>query len=195
MEQFSDVAVSQQTNDRITINHPDREKTAQGISGFFPAIVNMIAEDGENFFSYLKTLGLSRENNLVVLSSKHHYYYDEEELKSVKILVNLRRLNMIKYLDEFLFTLVQVLPPDTNFLGCFSDSGASGKNGSGSFISLQPFRRFFSALDHGTDRAMNRNQVSEILEAHGFSITNMTEMNGLVYFCSHKVGKTAVLRA
>ncbi len=195
MEQFSDVAVSQQTNDHITINHPDREKTAQGISGFFPAIVNMIAEDGENFFSYLKTLGLSRENNLVVLSSKHHYYYDEEELKSVKILVNLRRLNMIKYLDEFLFTLVQVLPPDTNFLGCFSDSGLSGKNGSGSFISFQHFRKLFSALDHVTDRAMNRNQVSEILGAHGFSITNMTEINGLVYFCSQKAGKAAVLRA
>jgi hypothetical protein len=195
MEHFSEVAVSQKTNNRIPINHPDREKAAHGISGFFPAIVNMIAEDGDNFFSYLKTLGLSRENNLVVLSSKHHYYYDEEELKKVKTLINLRRLNMIKYLDEFLFTLVQVLPPDTNFLGCFSDSMASGKNGTGSFISLKPFKKFLSVLEPGTDRSMNRNQVSQILEAHGFKIINMTEMNGLVYFCSRKVGKTAVLRA
>jgi hypothetical protein len=195
MEHFYDVAVSQKTNDSININHPDREKSSQGISGFFPAIVNMIAEDGENFFSYLKALGLSRENNLVVLSSKHHYYYDEEELKSVKTLVNLKRLNMIKYLDEFLFTLVQVLPPYTNFLGCFSDSGTSGKNDTDFFISLRTFRRFFNALDPGTDRIMDRNQVSEILEAHGFKITNMTEMNGLVYFCSQKVDKAAILRA
>lgn len=189
------MAVSQKTNNRIPINHHDREKTAHGISGFFPAIVNMIAEDGENFFSYLKALGLSRENNLVVLSSKHHYYYDEEELKNVKTLVNLRRLNLIKYLNEFLFTLVQVLPPDTNFLGCFSDSMASGKNGTGFFISLKPLKRFLSVLESGTDRSMNRNQVSQILETHGFKITNMTEMNGLVYFCSRKVGKAAVLRA
>lgn len=186
MEHFSDVAVSQKTDNSISINHHDREKSAHGISGFFPAIVNMIAEDGENFFSYLKTLGLSRENNLVVLSSKHHYYYDEEELKNIKILVNLRRLNMIKYLDEFLFTLVQILPPDTNFLGCFSDSMSSGTNA---------FKRLLSVLDSGTDRYMNRKQVSQILEAHGFRITNMTEMNGLVYFCSQKVGKAAGLRA
>jgi len=195
MEHISEVTVNQKTNNRISIDHPDREKTAHGISGFFPAIVNMIAEDGENFFSYLKTLGLSRENNLVVLSSKHHYYYDEEELKNIKTLVNLRRLNMIKYLDEFLFTLVQILPPETNFLGCFSDSMAFGKNGTGSFISMQPFRRFLGVLESGTVRSMNRKQVSQILEAHGFRITNMTEMNGLVYFCSRNIGKSAIRRA
>jgi hypothetical protein len=195
MEHFPDMAVSQKINDSFNINHPDREKSSQGISGFFPAIVNMIAEDGEDFFRYLKTLGLLRENNLVVLSSKHHYYYDEDELKDVRTLVNLRKLNMIKYLDEFLFTLVQVLPPDTNFLGCFSDSRTKGKNGNDSFISLRQFRRFFNVLDPGTDRALNRNQVSEILETHGFKITNMTEMNGLVYFCSQNVGRSAILRA
>ena len=79
----------------------------------------MIAEDGGSFFNYLKDLGLSRENNLVVLSSRHHYFYDEDELKNVRTLINLRKLNLIKYLDEFLFSLVQVLPPDTKFLGCF----------------------------------------------------------------------------
>ncbi len=195
MEQFYETTVDQKTNDNINLNHPDTDKSSHGISGFFPAIVSMIAEDGENFFRYLKTLGLSRENNLVVLSSKHHYYYDEDELKNVRTLVNLRKLNMIKYLDEFLFTLVHVLPPDTNFLGCFSDSKSSGENGAGSFISLRHFRRLFNALDPVSDRAMNRKQVSEILESHGFRITNMTEMDGLVYFCSHKVSKVAVLRA
>ena len=195
MEQIYEAEVDQKINNSFNINHPDREKSTHGISGFFPAIVNMIVEDGENFFHYLKSLGLSRENNLVVLSSKHHYYYDEDELKNVRTLVNLRKLNMIKYLDEFLFTLVQVLPPDTNFLGCFSDSGSSDGNSSGSFISLRHFRRFFNAIDPGADRTMDRKQVSEILEAHGFKITDMTEMDGLVYFCSHNAGKTAVLRA
>jgi hypothetical protein len=72
---------------------------------------------------------------------------------------------------------------------------ASGKNGTGSFISLQPFRRFLNVLESGTDRSMNRKQVSQILEAHGFKIINMTEMNGLVYFCSQNIGKSAILRA
>jgi hypothetical protein len=72
---------------------------------------------------------------------------------------------------------------------------ASGKIGAGSFISLHPFKKFLSVLESGTDRSMNRDKVSQILDAHGFKITNMTEMNGLVYFCSRKVGKAAVLRA
>jgi hypothetical protein len=195
MEQLYETEVDRKISGSINVNHPDREKSAHGISGFFPAIVNMIAEDGENFFRYLKSLGLSRENNLVVLSSRHHYFYDEDELKNVRTLVNLRKLNMIKYLDEFLFTLVQVLPPDTNFLGCFTDSGSFGENGAGTLIPLRQLRRLFNAFDPAVERSMDRKQVSGKLEEHGFKITDMSEMDGLVYFCAHKVPKSAVLRA
>ena len=38
---------------------------------------------------------------------------------------------------------------------------------------------------------MNKNKVSEILESYGFKIINMTEMNGLTYFCSQNVSKPA----
>jgi hypothetical protein len=177
------------------MKHPDREKSTHGISGFFPAIVNMIAEDGENFFRYLKDLGLSRENNLVVLSSRHHYFYDENELKNVRTLINLRKLNLIKYLDEFLFTLVQVLPPNTKFLGCFSDSNASMENGSSLLHPLKLLKQKINALDFVGERTMNKNKVSAILESHGFKIINMTEMDGLTYFCSQNVSKSAKVRA
>jgi len=177
------------------INHPDRDKSTHGISGFFPAIVNMIAEDGETFFHYLKDLGLSRENNLVVLSSRHHYFYDEVEMKNVRTLINLRKLNLIKYLDEFLFTLVQVLPPDTKFLGCFSDCNTSGNNGASLFHPIRLLKQKLNKLDSIRERTMNKNKVSEILESYGFKIINMTEMNGLTYFCSQNVRKSARLSA
>jgi hypothetical protein len=177
------------------INHPDRDKSTHGISGFFPAIVNMIAEDGGSFFNYLKELGLSRENNLVVLSSRHHYFYDEVELKNVRTLINLRKLNLIKYLDEFLFTLVQVLPPDTKFLGCFSDSSSTGNNDASLFHPIRLLKQKVNRLDFLGEKIMNKNKVSEILESYGFKIINMTEMNGLTYFCSQNVSKPARLRA
>jgi hypothetical protein len=183
------------TNNESVINHPDRDKSTHGISGFFPAIVNMIAEDGGSFFNYLKDLGLSRENNLVVLSSRHHYFYDEDELKNVRTLINLRKLNLIKYLDEFLFSLVQVLPPDTKFLGCFSDSRSSGKNDSSLFHPIRFLKQKVNRLDFLSEKTMNKNKVSEILESYGFKIINMTEMNGLTYFCSQNVSKPARLRA
>jgi hypothetical protein len=186
---------NEQTINESVMNHPNRDKSTHGISGFFPAIVNMIAEDGESFFHYLKDLGLSRENNLVVLSSKHHYFYDEVELKNVRTLINLRKLNLIKYLDEFLFTLVQVLPPDTKFLGCFSDCNAKGNNSASLFHPIKLLKQKVNRLDFTGKKTMNKNKVSEILESYGFKIINMTEMNGLTYFCSQNVRKPAILRA
>jgi len=177
------------------VRHPDSDKSTHGISGFFPAIVTMIAEDGDNFFRYLKDLGLSRENNLVVLSSRHHYFYDENELKHVKTLINLRKLNLIKYLNEFLFTLVQVLPSDTKFLGCFSDCDQSGKGESSFFNPIKHLGHKISNLYSGNERILNKNKVTELLESYGFKITDMTEMNGLTYFCSQYVPKPVELRA
>jgi hypothetical protein len=194
METISNPGKEQTSNESV-INHGHRDKNTHGISGFFPAIVNMIAEDGGSFFNYLKDLGLSRDNNLVVLSSRHHYFYDEDELKNVRTLINLRKLNLIKYLDEFLFTLVQVLPPDTKFLGCFSDSRASGNIDASLFHPIKLLKQKVNRLDFLGEKTMNKNKVSEILESYGFKIINMTEMNGLTYFCSQNVSKPARLRA
>jgi hypothetical protein len=194
MEHISDPNTSQ-TVDAPVMTHPDRDKNSHGISGFFPAIVNMIAEDGGNFFRYLKALGLSRENNLVVLSSRYHYYYDENEMKSVKTLINLRKLNMIKYLDEFLTTLVHILPPDTKFLGCFYDSKVPLKNGFSIIHPLKLLRQKINILDLNGERTMNKASASEILESHGFKILNMTEINGITYFCTQKLRKIVELRA
>jgi hypothetical protein len=194
MENISNPTTTQNINSSV-MNHPDRDKSSQGVSGFFPAIVNMIAEGGENFFRYLKTLGLSRENNLVVLSSRYHYYYDETEMKSVKTLINLRKLNMIKYLDEFLFTLVQVLPPDTKFLGCFSDCKAAETARVSFLHPIKFLRRTINILDSNGVRTMNKTSVTEMLESYGFKIINMTEMDGLTYFCSQNVRKPVELRA
>jgi hypothetical protein len=194
MENISNPTTNQNLNGSV-MNHPDRDRSAQGVSGFFPAIVNMIAEGGENFFHYLKALGLSRENNLVVLSSRYHYYYDENEIKSVKTLVNLRKLNKVKYLDEFLFTLVHVLPPDTKFIGCFSDCKASETTRVSFLHPIKLLRRTINILDSNGERTMNKASVTEILESFGFKITNMTEMDGITYFCSQNVKKAAEIRA
>jgi len=194
MENISDLQTSQ--NLKVSgINHPDREKSSHGISGFFPAIVNLIAEDGDNFFRYLKSLGLTRENNLIVLSSRHHYYYDEDEMKNVKTLINLKKLNLIKYLDEFLFTLVKILPQNTKFLGCFYDCNVSLKNGHSILHPIKLLRHKINIFDLRDERTLNKKTVVETMESHGFKVTNMTEMDGITYFCSQKVRKANALIA
>ncbi len=171
--------------------HSDSRKSTHGISGFFPAIVNMIAEDGGSFFSYLKELGLDRENNLVVLSSRHHYFYDEDELKRVKTLINLKKLNQIKYLDEFLCSLSQILPENTRFLGCFIDSSSMGD---ALLHPIKLLKQTVVRLDLLGERILSRKKVTEIMESAGFGIDNMTERNGITYFCAISKNRSVRLR-
>ena len=76
-------------------------------------------ENCENFTKYIERLDLSKDPNLVVLSSLHHYYYDADEMTNVKTIINLKELNQIKQLKDFLHSIYHILPPNCNFIGCF----------------------------------------------------------------------------
>jgi len=190
METISETTTVQ-TLDESVVFHPDREKSSHGVSGFFPAIVNMIAEDGGNFFRYIKELGLSREKNIVVLSSRHHYFYDENEMKNVSTLINLRKLNSIKALDEFILSIVRILPPDTRFVGCFHDSGKTN-----SLIHpLRLIRKTMNILGSTGEHILTSNKVKGILESYGFLVSDMKEIDGITYFCAGNSGNRSRLRA
>jgi hypothetical protein len=138
----------------------------------------LIAEVDENFKNYLDWHGLANEGNLLVLSSKLHYYYDYEELKEVTTLINLKKLNLVKHLDDFLHTLYNGLAPKTNFIGCFSDRKTQLRV---SMIS-RLYKRFLNFLDSKIDVDINSKDFSTLLESHGFKVIDMTEINGLTYF-------------
>jgi hypothetical protein len=137
-----------------------------------------VTEGDENFLDYLQWNGLANESNMLVLSSKFHYYYDHEELKEVTTLINLKKLNLIKHLDDFLHTIGAGLSPKTNFIGCFSDR----KSQKGVSISSRMYKKFINFLDSRIDIEIDSNDMSRMLESHGFKIIDMTEINGLTYF-------------
>ena len=87
----------------------DRGKKPWGI--FDPALITLISEVGLNFFRFLKSMGISDESNLVVLSSKDNYSCTENELKNARIIINLKKLNVIKHLDLFLTRWFVFFPP------------------------------------------------------------------------------------
>ncbi|MDX9726863.1 MAG: hypothetical protein RBT38_10795 [Bacteroidales bacterium] len=190
METISETATLQ-TVDESLVFHPDRDKSSHGISGFFPAMVNMIAEDGGNFFRYIKELGLSREKNIVVLSSRHHYFYDENEMKNVSTLINLRKLNSIKALDEFILSLVKIMPTDSRFVGCFDDSG----KGNSFNHPFRLIRKTINLLGSAGDHILTKDKVNAILESYGFRVSDLTEIDGKTYFCAANAGKRSKLRA
>jgi hypothetical protein len=171
-------------NDSFYLTNFNRETTARKKTGFSPTIVKVIAEGGENFFLYLKRLGFATENNLLALSSVHHYYYDENELKNVGTLVNLKKLNHIKNLDDFLQTILHMLPQEANFIGCFSNDISKKQNGLLTYKPSRLLSRFINFIDSRTDHFLDKSRVSEALEKNGHKIIDMTEIDGITYFHS-----------
>jgi len=168
-------------------NNFTRGKSFSEKISIITSIFKLLAKGGVNFFRYLKNLGLSGEPDLVILSSRNHYQYDKNDLKSGSTLISLKKLNLIKYLDAFLYALIRILPQNTNFIGCFSDGKTKKVN---AFSFYHPFRllnRFFNSLDTSKNHNMDKNEISEVLERNGFKIVDMTEMNGLTFFYSQKI--------
>jgi hypothetical protein len=159
-------------------------------------------EGNESFRHYIEWLGLSRDPKLVVLSSVHHYYYDAEEMKGVKTVVNLKELNQIKEINNFLNSMFLILPPKCYLIGCFvdnkklsgfsfrkkySDPGANKvteeeENGIVSRVPL--FNTIFSILDAKTNKYLSGKNVTQLLRNNGFKVMDMTELEGLTYFCA-----------
>jgi hypothetical protein len=144
---------------------------------------SLTAEGGLTFFKYLKKFNLFSEPELLILSPNIHFYYDENDLKDVKTFILLRKLNLIKELDTFLLTLSQILPPNVNFVGCFSDNKTLKWNGFVSNLS----NKFYNILDSKTDHLLDKKDVSDLLEKYGFKIIDMTEMDELILFCSQTI--------
>jgi hypothetical protein len=171
-------------NDSFGVYYSKRETTSGRKTGFNPSIVKVIAEGGEDFFQYLKRLHFFWEVNMLILPAVHHYYYDKKEMRSVRTLVNLKKLNQIRHLDSFLQNLFQLLPPNANFIGCFSNDKTLNQNGIAYYKPSRLLRKFVNFIDSKPDHILDKSKVSEALEKNGYKIVDMTEMDGLTYFYS-----------
>ncbi|NMC39120.1 MAG: hypothetical protein GYA41_12425 [Bacteroidales bacterium] len=170
------------------------EKMLDQLQPVSSEISEMESEGGESFISYIRSIGLAGEENLMVLPSSHHYYYEKNEMAGISTLVNMRSLNTIANLESFLNTLMSVLPPSTNFIGCFSDN-AVGSNGHKNKKSSVLYQRLINLLDSRKVHFMTKNEVFSILEKYGFRIVDMTDIGGLTYFYSQNAPGEAEFRA
>jgi hypothetical protein len=156
------------------------------ISRINPVLENIRSETGTDFIQYLHSLRLAKEPNLMALSSTHHYYYDSDELKSINTLINLKKLNNIKSLESFLQTVVRILPQKANFIGYFKND-----TGNRSVFSFYQTTKFFNGLvnyfDSRTVRSLTKNDVSRLLEEYRLKVVDITDINGLTYFCSQNI--------
>jgi hypothetical protein len=176
---FSDFIKSQDGDKLLTFE----------LSRINPVLENIRSEAGDDFLQYLYLLQLAKEPDLMALSSSHHYYYDFNDLKGIKTLINLKKLNNIKSLGSFIHSVVRILPQKANFIGYFKND-----TGNRSVFSFCQSTRFFNGLvnyiDSRTDRSLTKNDITRLLEEHKLKIIDITDINGMTYFCSQNTRKS-----
>ena len=156
-----------------------------------PVFENLLAEGGENFYHYINWLGLGKDPNLMILSSIHHYYYDFNDLRGIKTLINIKKLNEISRLDTFLANVYRVLPPKASFIGCFKDNKIRGGIGVPFYQSTRLLNSLINLIDSKTDKFMTRKDVIRLLESHDFALVDMTEISNITFFCTESRKKPA----
>ncbi|MRR23966.1 hypothetical protein EG830_13425 [bacterium] len=146
-------------------------------------IVSMIALCGFSFFRYMRSAGLTGGQGIMVLSSHEGANWGRGDLRRARTLVSLRRLDLIKHLEIFLSSLVSLLPPETSFVGCFSQRNSVGGDHPGL---LAGFHSGLTPQSNSGYPELSRDRVSAILERSGLVVLDMKQLNGLTYFHSRK---------
>jgi hypothetical protein len=185
MEQIS-VLERTNFNDRFNKLNFDEKFNSGYRPGSNPVMENILSEGGDDFFQYLNQTGLAKEPNLMVLSSMHHYYYDHNDLKGIRTLINIKKLNQLKHVESFLHTLYRILPSRANFIGCFKNSNHNG-NGTTFHRSAKFFNGIINIFDTRSDKSLSKKGVTKLLEDHGFKVNDLTDINGITYFWAQNI--------
>jgi hypothetical protein len=168
-----------------------------------PVYAELVGEGHEDFFNYLDWLGLSKTPGLLILADSHHYYFEVEDLKNIGTVVNLKNLNTINRPKDFLQEIYSVLPHKCHFIGSFTDNKKQNMfspakktqyqiktEESGPDLETGRWNSFLNVLygviDAKTNKYMTEKSVRSLLEETGLKILDLTEFNGLTYFCVQK---------
>lgn len=191
----------------FTKMHP--RKLSLQDSGLIHLFEELDLEVRKDLIDYLDRMGLINGSGLLVIPSTRHYFYDAEDLKGVKTVVNLKQLNHIREIRDFLKKITDLLPPESNFVGCFVDN--KSQNGFSDKYSTLPQRgsdkagvydngiesripfinRMYSFIDARTNRYLTKRAVTHLLKEVGLKLNGMTELNGLTYFWTQKIKPAA----
>jgi hypothetical protein len=161
-------------------------------AGFSDSVIRIISECGDKYdHPLLNSVNNIEGSELLVLPSNQHYYYAEEDLKNIKTLISLKKLNHIKHPVGFLHILFRTLPADAEFIGCFSDDKTESLNGTTYYKPSRLLKWVVNFIDSRTDHFMDRRKVSELLSSHGFKVVEMRNIDGLTYFYSRNMRQSA----
>jgi hypothetical protein len=187
-------------NNQELKQHDEQKLNSVDLPVESPANDLLKVEKDEDFFNYLNWLGLAKRSGLIVLSSKHHYYYNLDDLKNITTVVNMMPLNKIDNLKQFILMISGLIPHECYFTGCFRDNNRKISIFSRKSEDINPeyidhgilskiplINIINNFLDKKTNNYMDKKSVTFMLENQGFKVLDLTELNGLTYFCAKKL--------
>jgi len=154
----------------------DKIQQVEQNENIFKTLIN---ENNYNFLYYLSTLNLEKDLNTLVLSSIHHYYYDFNEIKKIKTLIQCKELNKISDIDKFFKNIINVLSPNSNFIGCFRDNKIYKDN---ILKRLKITDWLINKLHDKPNYYLSRKKVIKLLNNHDLKIIDITELDNITYF-------------
>ena len=143
-----------------------------------PVEEKLVAEDNGNFMDYLEWLGMLEGQNILVLPVRQHYFYDVEDFREIKAIINLKRLNLVRNLNLFLENIFKIMQPGTELIGCFYDQKAT----KGVSLSSRVYKKVINFLDSRFEIDLDKKNLQSTFQDNGFTVVDMTEINGLTYF-------------
>jgi len=164
----------------------------------------LCSEDCEDFYNYLDWLDLASSSKTLVLPRNKHFYYSSEDFQGLEVLVNLKCLNKLAELNHFLETIYSSLEDLCYFTGCFQDSDNLKKEMPGYIKYLEEKEvdqlkhknnnaalawfsdKFARLFNTHADITLSKQITRMLLKMSGFTILDMTELNGKTYFCVQK---------
>ena len=106
----------QAINSSYRMNNANR---ARKLNILFEELTDEVRED---LITYLNRMGLAGEAQILVIPSTRHFFYDAEDLRGIKTVINLKQLNYVREIREFLSKISEMLPNNSSFVGCFIDN-------------------------------------------------------------------------
>jgi len=164
-----------------------------------------LASDGcTDFYNYLDWLDLAAIKDTLIIPKRNHFFFSKEDFIGKETIINLKCLNKVQELKEYVNTLYNYLPENCYFTACFQESdifkeevpdykkylagdseSISIKNNGPSkhsWLSLTLSRLFKSE----TNNILSRRSIKMILRDAGFTVLDITELNGKTYLCAQK---------
>ncbi len=191
------------SKDQVIIKVSPRKLSLRD-SGLMHLFEELDIEVRQSLIDYLDRMGLIKESGMLVIPSSRHYFYDAEDMKGIRTVITLRQLNHVREIRDFLKQINELLPANSNFIGCFfdnrsqngfsdkysnlpkqvSDRAEAYENGIESRI---PFiNRMYSFIDSKTNRYLTKRTVTNLLKEVGMELVGMTDLNGITYFHTRK---------